>query len=172
MRRRRRAVNLRNLNLVATHQSWMVLAAQHQPRGDETDKSEKKSERKSEKKSEKKSDKKSSKKMSSVPKELQPCKQILSEIEKEHCSWPFMAPVNTKQIPQYRKIIKQPMDFSTMKNKLKEKKYKTLDDFAVDARLIFDNCETFNEDESEVGRAGHAMRSFFETRWMELTEMS
>lgn len=51
-------------------------------------------------------------------------------------------------------------------------RYKTLDEFAGDARLIFDNCETFNEDESEVGRAGHAMRSFFETRWMELSEMS
>ena len=49
-------------------------------------------------------------------------RQILSEIEKEKDSWPFMAPVNTKQIPQYRKIIKQPMDFSTMKSKLKDKK--------------------------------------------------
>ena len=51
-------------------------------------------------------------------------------------------------------------------------RYKTLDEFAVDARLIFDNCETFNEDDSDVGRAGHAMRSFFENRWMELTELS
>lgn len=47
-------------------------------------------------------------------------------------------------------------------------RYKCREDFANDARLIFDNCETFNEDDSPVGQAGHSMRAFFETRWSEL----
>ena len=47
-------------------------------------------------------------------------------------------------------------------------RYKTRSDFANDARLVFDNCQTFNEDDSEVGRSGHTMRKFFETRWTEL----
>lgn len=34
---------------------------------------------------------------------------------------------------------------------------------------MFDNCEMFNEDDSEVGQAGHALRKFFEERWVELT---
>ena len=42
------------------------------------------------------------------------------------------------------------------------------DDFATDARIMFNNCETFNEDNSEVGRAGHTLRNFFEKRWKEL----
>lgn len=38
----------------------------------------------------------------------------------------------------------------------------------MDVRQIFDNCETFNEDDSPVGKAGHCMRQFFEARWSEL----
>lgn len=48
-------------------------------------------------------------------------------------------------------------------------RYKALDEFAVDARLVFSNCELFNEDDSSVGRAGHSMKLFFEKRWTELT---
>lgn len=48
--------------------------------------------------------------------------------------------------------------------------YKSRDDFIADVRLIFDNCEIFNEDDSPVGKAGHGMRKFFEVRWAELTD--
>ncbi|KAI5932853.1 Bromodomain adjacent to zinc finger domain protein 2B [Manis javanica] len=37
--------------------------------------------------------------------------------------------------------------------------------FAVDVRLVFDNCEAFNEDDSDTGRAGHSMRKYFEKKW-------
>lgn len=45
--------------------------------------------------------------------------------------------------------------------------YKSKSDFFVDCRLMFDNCETFNEDESPVGQAGHSLRAFFERRLKE-----
>lgn len=48
--------------------------------------------------------------------------------------------------------------------------YKCREDFCVDVRQIFDNCEMFNEDDSPVGKAGHGMRKFFESRWGELTD--
>lgn len=48
-------------------------------------------------------------------------------------------------------------------------RYKSREEFCSDVRLIFNNCETFNEDDSPVGKAGHGMRMFFETRWLELT---
>lgn len=48
--------------------------------------------------------------------------------------------------------------------------YKSREDFCVDVRQIFDNCEMFNEDDSPVGKAGHGMRKFFELRWAELTD--
>lgn len=48
--------------------------------------------------------------------------------------------------------------------------YKSREEFCVDVRQIFDNCEMFNEDDSPVGKAGHGMRKFFEVRWAELTD--
>lgn len=46
-------------------------------------------------------------------------------------------------------------------------RYSSCDEFAADAQLVFNNCELFNEDTSEVGMAGHSMRRFFESRWAE-----
>uniref|UniRef100_A0A182XZZ5 Uncharacterized protein n=1 Tax=Anopheles stephensi TaxID=30069 RepID=A0A182XZZ5_ANOST len=103
-------------------------------------------------------------------KELAVCKTILEEMELHEDSWPFLLPVNTKQFPTYRKVIKSPMDLSTIKKRLQELVYKSREDFIADVRQIFDNCEVFNEDDSPVGIAGHGMRKFFEQRWADLTE--
>lgn len=53
-------------------------------------------------------------------------------------------------------------------NYLFDYSYKSREEFCIDVRQIFDNCETFNEDDSPVGKAGHCMRQFFEARWNEL----
>lgn len=47
-------------------------------------------------------------------------------------------------------------------------RYSNLETFIVDVNLVFENCERFNEDDSEIGRAGHSMRSFFDKRWAQL----
>lgn len=47
-------------------------------------------------------------------------------------------------------------------------RYKCREEFCMDVRQIFENCETFNEDDSPVGKAGHLMRQFFEAKWAEL----
>lgn len=38
----------------------------------------------------------------------------------------------------------------------------------MDVNLVFDNCEKFNEDRSDIGQAGHSMRRYFDKRWTEL----
>ncbi|KAJ8707129.1 hypothetical protein PYW08_011263 [Mythimna loreyi] len=101
-------------------------------------------------------------------KDLQFCKNLLNEMECHEHAWPFLLPVNTKQFPQYKKVIKCPMDLSTIKRKLQDNIYKCKEEFASDVRLIFSNCEVFNEDDSPVGRAGHNMRQFFDDRWTQI----
>ncbi|KAJ8955723.1 hypothetical protein NQ318_008595 [Aromia moschata] len=101
-------------------------------------------------------------------KELAPCKALLEDLECHDDAWPFLLPVNTKQFPTYKKIIKIPMDLSTIKKRLQDMHYKSRDEFCADVRQIFNNCETFNEDDSPVGKAGHCMRQFFEARWNEI----
>ena len=103
-----------------------------------------------------------------MEKDLTPCHAVIEEMVTSDDSWPFLYPVNTKQFPTYKKIIKNPMDIMTIKKRLGDKTYKTRDDFCSDVRLIFSNCEIFNEDDSPVGKAGYAMKSLFNTRWAEL----
>uniref|UniRef100_H3D4X9 Bromodomain adjacent to zinc finger domain, 2A n=1 Tax=Tetraodon nigroviridis TaxID=99883 RepID=H3D4X9_TETNG len=94
------------------------------------------------------------------------CEIILMEMEAHADAWPFLEPVNPRLVPGYRRIIKNPMDF-TMRERLLQGEYNSCEEFAADAQLVFNNCELFNEDTSEVGVAGHAMRRFFESRWAE-----
>uniref|UniRef100_W4VRC8 Putative toutatis n=1 Tax=Corethrella appendiculata TaxID=1370023 RepID=W4VRC8_9DIPT len=114
-----------------------------------------------------KKEKKATKKLM---KELAVCKVMLEEMEVHEDAWPFLLPVNTKQFPTYKKIIKFPMDLSTIKKRLQDLVYKSREDFKQDVLQIFDNCEVFNEDDSPVGTAGHGMRKHFEQRWAELTD--
>uniref|UniRef100_A0A8C6YEF0 Bromodomain adjacent to zinc finger domain 2B n=1 Tax=Naja naja TaxID=35670 RepID=A0A8C6YEF0_NAJNA len=105
-------------------------------------------------------------------KDLALCSVLLSELETHEDAWPFLLPVNLKHVPGYRKVIKKPMDFSTIREKLNSGQYPNLEAFAIDVRLVFDNCETFNEDDSDIGRAGHNMRKHFEKKWTEIFKVS
>ncbi|ELW68820.1 Transcription intermediary factor 1-alpha, partial [Tupaia chinensis] len=69
-----------------------------------------------------------------------------------------------KRVPDYYKIIKNPMDLSTIKKRLQEDypMYTKPEDFIADFRLIFQNCAEFNEPDSEVANAGIKLESYFE----------
>nr|XP_054404939.1 bromodomain adjacent to zinc finger domain protein 2B isoform X22 [Pongo abelii] len=105
-------------------------------------------------------------------KDLALCSMILTEMETHEDAWPFLLPVNLKLVPGYKKVIKKPMDFSTIREKLSSGQYPNLETFALDVRLVFDNCETFNEDDSDIGRAGHNMRKYFEKKWTDTFKVS
>ncbi|XP_019935622.2 bromodomain adjacent to zinc finger domain protein 2B isoform X8 [Paralichthys olivaceus] len=100
------------------------------------------------------------------------CRVLLAELERHQDAWPFLTPVNLKSVPGYKKVIKKPMDFSTIREKLVSSQYQNLETFIIDVNLVFDNCEKFNEDNSDIGRAGHNMRKFFEKRWTELLKQT
>ncbi|XP_035485025.1 bromodomain adjacent to zinc finger domain protein 2B isoform X4 [Scophthalmus maximus] len=100
------------------------------------------------------------------------CRVLLAELERHQDAWPFLTPVNLKSVPGYKKVIKKPMDFSTIREKLVSSQYQNLETFIIDVNLVFENCEKFNEDNSDIGRAGHNMRKFFEKRWTELLKQT
>lgn len=106
---------------------------------------------------------------SKADKDLSVCHTLLSELGGHEDSWPFLTPVNTKQFPTYKKIIRIPMDISTIRKKLNDGMYKLREEFKTDVNMMFHNCEIFNEDDSPVGKSGHNMKVFFASRWAELT---
>lgn len=80
-------------------------------------------------------------------------KKILDHLWKAKDARLFHNPVDpiALNIPDYLKVIKKPMDFSTIKKKLNLNMYKDGHEFMNDMKLVFDNCDLFNGTESDVG---------------------
>uniref|UniRef100_A0A914XR24 Bromodomain adjacent to zinc finger domain protein 2B n=1 Tax=Plectus sambesii TaxID=2011161 RepID=A0A914XR24_9BILA len=98
------------------------------------------------------------------------CSIIMAELDAHKDSQPFKLPVDFKAVPLYKKIIRKPIDLSVIRNKLAANKYETEAQFCDDVKQMFDNCKIFNEDDSAIGKAGTALRRFFNRRWKELKD--
>lgn len=57
-------------------------------------------------------------------------------------------------IPDYPNIVKRPMDFLTIKTRLKEQRYMSITEFMEDMELVFYNCKLYNGEISNVGIMG------------------
>lgn len=55
----------------------------------------------------------------------------------------FLEPVNPNDYPDYHDEIKEPMDLSTMKRKVRTLGYGTIKEFVDDLDRIGNNCETY-----------------------------
>uniref|UniRef100_A0A8C5CF40 Uncharacterized protein n=1 Tax=Gadus morhua TaxID=8049 RepID=A0A8C5CF40_GADMO len=97
---------------------------------------------------------------------------LLGELEAHQDAWPFLLPVDQRSVPGYRKVIRRPMDLSTIRGRVSSNQYPDTEAFLSDLALVLDNCERFNEDRSEIGRAGLRLRSFLERRWAQLLQQS
>ncbi|XP_076765181.1 ATP-dependent chromatin assembly factor large subunit isoform X3 [Xylocopa sonorina] len=98
--------------------------------------------------------------------------ELLSDIRHHRDSWPFLSPVTKDEVPDYHDIISNPMDFGTIKYKLNNNDYETLEHFFNDCHLVFENCQAYNEEHSSVYnyvyRAGMRLLKYFEKRCKEL----
>lgn len=102
--------------------------------------------------------------------ELRFCQQILKEFtskKHESISWPFLEPVDpvSMDCPNYFDVIRNPMDLSTIQNKLLNGEYETANDFEKDIRLMFSNCFAFNPEGTAVNMMGHKLESLFNEKW-------
>ncbi|CAF3317003.1 unnamed protein product [Rotaria socialis] len=70
----------------------------------------------------------------------------------------FANPVDETEVPTYYKFITHPMDFLTMKKKVDQDEYTSLDHFENDFGLIVKNCHFFNEAKSPFYKAATKLR--------------
>ncbi|VVC94906.1 unnamed protein product [Leptidea sinapis] len=71
--------------------------------------------------------------------------QLLRNLEKRDHHQFFAWPVNDNFAPNYSNIIKRPMDFSTIKQKIDENGYKSLNCFISDFKLMCNNAMKYNK---------------------------
>uniref|UniRef100_A0A8C9LFN9 RING-type E3 ubiquitin transferase n=1 Tax=Pavo cristatus TaxID=9049 RepID=A0A8C9LFN9_PAVCR len=98
-----------------------------------------------------------------APIDRRKCERLLLYLYCHEMSLAFQDPV-PPTVPDYYKIIKKPMDLSTIKKRLQvtDSFYTKPEDFVADFRLIFQNCAEFNEPDSEVADAGMKLEAYFE----------
>uniref|UniRef100_H2YZJ7 Bromo domain-containing protein n=1 Tax=Ciona savignyi TaxID=51511 RepID=H2YZJ7_CIOSA len=96
-------------------------------------------------------------------KNLKLCERILLELFCFKQSTPFHFPVKTS-VPNYYKIIKEPMDFLKIKKKLLHAHFSHYEDceaFISDVLLVFTNCYLFNGEQTVLGTMGREVQQFF-----------
>ena len=69
-------------------------------------------------------------------------KDFLYNSRSKHFTWIFWHPVDAVELGlgDYHKIIKTPMDLSTIKKKCEHLEYASPQEFKEDMILMFDNC--------------------------------
>ena len=78
---------------------------------------------------------------------------------------PFAAPVNERSAPGYSKVVKRPMDFSTIKYNLEKGSYQSALQVAEDISLIFQNCRAYNPAGDEIRAMGTMVEAMIRSKW-------
>jgi hypothetical protein len=88
---------------------------------------------------------------------------IINKLWEHESSPPFQYPVDETLVPNYRTIVKQPMDLETISKNLKKGVYgDRLAQLLYDVRLIFKNCYLFNMEESSIYQHAKRLELYFE----------
>lgn len=101
---------------------------------------------------------------------LKYCWTILKEFKKSKYRnqiYPFLQPVDpiALNLPDYTTIIKQPMDLSTIEDKLLNEEYKTPEEFYQDVMLMFNNCYLYNPKTLPIYQMAQEMEKIFKEKW-------
>ena len=75
-------------------------------------------------------------------------------------SYPFLKPVDPKEVPDYYDIVKKPMDMTTMERKLFAGAYGSPKELVMDLQLIYNNCHKYNKEDSIYVRAAKEMERY------------
>ncbi|XP_058102190.1 transcription factor GTE10-like isoform X2 [Magnolia sinica] len=95
------------------------------------------------------------------------CETLLKRLMSHQFGWVFNDPVDVVKmnIPDYSTVIKNPMDFGTIKSKLASGAYSSPLGFVADVRLALSNAMTYNPPGNEFHTMADTLSKFFETRW-------
>ncbi|XP_077443984.1 bromodomain-containing protein 7 isoform X4 [Stigmatopora argus] len=83
--------------------------------------------------------------------------QLIRQLQRKDPSAFFAFPVTDLIAPGYTSIIKQPMDFSTMKDKVKKQSYVSLDELKADFKTMCENATAYNKPETIYHKAARKL---------------
>ncbi|XP_018009322.1 transcription initiation factor TFIID subunit 1 [Hyalella azteca] len=75
---------------------------------------------------------------------------ILNQMREMPDAQPFIRPVNPKLVPDYYNLVEAPMDLSTMRENLRQRKYQSREEFLSDVSQIVENSKKYNGEASTL----------------------
>ncbi|KAM9473314.1 nucleosome-remodeling factor subunit BPTF-like isoform 12-T12 [Salvelinus alpinus] len=94
-------------------------------------------------------------------KDYEGLRRILRSLQAHKMAWPFLEPVDPNDAPDYYGVIKEPMDLSTMEDRLQKRYYNKLTEFVADMTKVFDNCRYYNPNDTPFFQCAEVLESFF-----------
>lgn len=90
-------------------------------------------------------------------------KTIHKAVTKHKHAWPFEYPVDTKalKLPDYHNVIKEPMDFTTIKKRLENYWYYDAYECVADFKQVFVNCYIYNKPTEDVVMMARQVEQLF-----------
>ncbi|XP_017580653.1 bromodomain and PHD finger-containing protein 3 isoform X1 [Pygocentrus nattereri] len=85
-------------------------------------------------------------------------RSTLEQLQEKDTAHIFTSPVNLKEVPDYLEFVSEPMDFSTMREKLEAHKYCSVSDLEADFNLMVSNCLRYNSTDTVFHKAAMQLR--------------
>ena len=111
------------------------------------------------------------------------CRAITKRLMAHRFGEYFRDPVDTSdpELRNYTRIVKKPMDLSTILKTLDANGYKSVEEWEADVRLVCDNCILYNRRDAYISDVAEYMKEVFDKylvklrarsydRWLELVE--
>ena len=95
---------------------------------------------------------------------------LLKHLRADKNVWPFLQPVDQKQVVDYYQRIPEAMDLATMTEKFRTGKYTAFDQFDRDFRLVVDNCRVYNDKNSNYVRCADKLEKTYQDYLKEALE--
>ncbi len=91
------------------------------------------------------------------------CGEVLKILQQHPHGWVFNSPVDPVELglPDYFEVVKRPMDLGTIKKRLENGCYHSLEDFQADVNLTFENAMLYNPEGSVVYNMAKEMKDKF-----------
>ncbi|KAG5112221.1 hypothetical protein JHK82_035490 [Glycine max] len=93
---------------------------------------------------------------------------ILDKLQKKDTYGVFADPVDPEELPDYHDVIEHPMDFATVRKKLGNGSYTTLEQFEIDVFLICSNAMQYNAPETIYHKQARSIQELGQKKFEKL----
>lgn len=92
---------------------------------------------------------------------------LVDDLASHEDAWPFLEPVDARDVPDYYTVVKDPMDFATLRARVARGAaaagaYATLDQVVADIRRVFANARLYNAADTVYAKAATRLEGYLD----------